>query len=102
MGGGSKAEPLVIAVYSAGANLAAASALKTRDEGGAPIAFQALIQPVLDLRASSPSIDLLGDEYLLPRDYIEWSRDLYLGGGDPDDPLASPLRAADHSACHRR
>ena len=33
---------------------------------------------------------------LLPRDYIEWSRDL-TRPADPDDPFVSPLRAADHS-----
>jgi len=87
--------PLAVAGDSAGGNLAAACALKTREEGGAPIAFQALVQAVLDMRAEQPSIDLLGDEYLLPRDYIEWSRDLYAGGVDHDAPLLSPLRATD-------
>ena len=88
--------PLAVAGDSAGGNLAAACALKTRDEGGAPIAVQALIQAVLDMRAEQPSIDLLGEEYLLPRDYIEWSRDLYAGHVDFDEPLVSPLRARDH------
>ncbi|MDA0173906.1 alpha/beta hydrolase [Solirubrobacter taibaiensis] len=72
---------VVIAGDSAGGNLAAAWARAA--------SFQALIQPVLDLHATSPSIDLLGDEYGLPRDYIEWSNELY--GADPDDPRASPL-----------
>jgi acetyl esterase len=89
--------PVVVAGDSAGGNLAAACTLKTRAEGGAPIAFQALLQPVLDMRAQSPSIDALGDEYLLPRDFIEWSHDVYLDSADPDDPLASPLRASDFS-----
>ena len=74
---------VVVAGDSAGGNLAAAWAEAA--------SFQALIQPVLDLHATSPSIDLLGDEYGLPRDSIEWSNERY--GADPDDPRASPLLA---------
>lgn len=75
--------PVVVAGDSAGGNLAAACAdLAT---------FQALIQPVLDLHASSPSIDALGEQHGLPREYIEWRNELY--GADPDDPRASPLLA---------
>jgi acetyl esterase len=72
---------VVVAGDSAGGNLAAAWAQAA--------AFQALIQPVLDLHATSPSIDQLGDDYGLPRDYIQWSNELY--GADADDPRASPL-----------
>lgn len=74
---------LVVAGDSAGGNLAAVCADRAD--------VQALIQPVLDLHATSPSIDALGAEYGLPREAIEWSNELY--AADPDDPRASPLLA---------
>lgn len=45
---------------SAGANLAAAVALKARNENGPAIAFQLLEIPAVDLTASSPSVEKYG------------------------------------------
>jgi acetyl esterase len=76
---------------SAGGNLAAATALALRDEGGPPITHQVLLYPVLDLGGSYLSREENASGYLLTRGSMEWFADLY--GADPADPYASPLRA---------
>jgi acetyl esterase len=46
---------------SAGGGLAAAVALRARDESGPPIALQLLVYPTLDSRMASPSMDEFSD-----------------------------------------
>lgn len=82
---------------SAGANLAAALCLRTRERGPSPLA-QLLIYPAVDLRLTQPSIDRFGDGYLLTKEDMVWYRAQYL----PDLALAthpevSPLLATDLS-----
>jgi acetyl esterase len=80
---------------SAGGNLAAALALKVRDEGGPRIALQLLEVPVLDLSLSLPSHTEL-DGYALTRHDAEIMRRLYLEDLTlVHDPYASPLHATD-------
>lgn len=84
---------------SAGGNLAAAIALKARDENGPRLAFQVLEIPPLDLTKGSPSVEQYGGgEYPLSNAEI----DLYLEGylrspRDASNPYASPLLADDVS-----
>jgi acetyl esterase len=82
---------------SAGANLAAAIALVSRDRGGPALRFQWLDVPATDLTMSQPSVERLGTGYGLTRAdmkrYIGW----YLRDVDPTEPYASPLHADDLS-----
>jgi cation diffusion facilitator CzcD-associated flavoprotein CzcO/acetyl esterase/lipase len=88
--------PLVVAGDSSGGNLAAAVALRARDEGGPEIALQALLYPVLDHDLATDSYERLGEGHLLLRDDMAWFFDHYVP--DPAqraNPYVSPLRA-DH------
>lgn len=83
---------------SAGGNLAAAVTLKARDAGGPQIAFQLLVYPVTNHSFDTPSYTENADGYLLTRDMMRWFWKHYLrDDSDGQDPLASPLRAADLS-----
>ncbi|MFJ8214514.1 alpha/beta hydrolase [Streptomyces sp. NPDC096033] len=91
-------DPARIAVggHSAGANLAAAVALRARDEGGPAVCFQLLNEPGLDDRQETWSQRRFTDTPWLTRDKITASWRHYLGAG-PATPYAAPARAADLS-----
>jgi acetyl esterase len=82
---------------SAGGCLAAACALRARDDGGPPIAFQMLIYPALDDRQRSSSVRTFVDTPMWdgPNNSLMWG--LYLGpdgpGGDHVSQYAAPARA---------
>lgn len=81
---------------SAGGNLAAALALRNRDRGGPPIAFQLLVYPVTERNFETDSYRENAEGYFLTRDAMRYYWDLYLS--DPADalnPYAAPLRAPD-------
>ncbi len=83
---------------SAGGNLAAVVALRARDEGGPPLAFQLLVYPITNDDLSTASYLENAEGYYLTRDSMRWYWDHYL----PEkalrsDPHASPLRAPDLS-----
>lgn len=84
---------------SAGGNLAAVVAQVLRDEGGAEIAYEALVYPAVDATMSSNSVALHAQAPILTRDDMDDFLAHYLGDGedalDPLDPLVSPLHAAD-------
>lgn len=83
---------------SAGGNLAAAVALKARDRGDLPLAFQLLIYPITDHAFDTPSYRENAEGFGLTREMMAWYWDRYLAS--PEDgrsPLASPLRAPDLS-----
>lgn len=84
---------------SAGANLAAVTALRARDEGHPRLCFQLLVYPPTDATLHCASITENGEGYMLTRGAMSWFWDLYLGGGGPDrrDPRVSPLWASDLS-----
>ena len=84
---------------SAGGNLAALVALRSRDEGIPQPALQVLLYPVLDLSAKTRSRTLYSDGFFLSKRDSEWFTDLYLSGADlaADDARVSPLNAADLS-----
>lgn len=91
---GGDASRLVVAGDSAGGNLAAAVALRARDNN-LPLALQALVYPVTDFDLDSPSYIRHATGLNLTRAKMEWYWGQYLGGADGLDPEASPLRASD-------
>ena len=90
---------LALAGDSAGANLAAAAALRARDEGGP--AVRALVNMYGSCNYPSddtPSSREFSDGPILRKDDVDWFWEQYLT--DPaqqDDPQASPLRASTHA-----
>lgn len=87
--------PLAVMGDSAGGNLAAACALRARDEGGPRLDLQVLLYPITDHRTDRGSYAAFGDGgYLLTRADMDW----YWGHYAPDvarraEPYASPLLA---------
>lgn len=91
---------IAVAGASAGACLCAAVCLMNRDRGGPPIAFQALLIPVLDDRNDSPSRRQMTDPRIINGPGIGHTWDTYLGlDRDPaaTSPYAAPARASDLS-----
>jgi acetyl esterase len=86
---------LVVAGDSAGGNLAAAVALRAR-AAGPELRGQVLVYPACDAAGETESIRANGEGYLLTATTMAWFWDCYLGpDGDPADPFASPIHAAD-------
>lgn len=83
---------------SAGGNLAAVVCLRSRDEQGPPLQFQALLYPLTDARCEAPSYRTNAVGYGVQAADLRRYWGLYLGGtADADHPYASPLRASDLS-----
>lgn len=84
---------------SAGANLAAAAALRIRDTAGPDLVFQLLEVPGIDLTGASMRASLAAGEFLPIAHHIgEFETPLRHYFRDPADallPLASPIRARD-------
>jgi acetyl esterase/lipase len=91
-------DPARIAVggHSAGAGLAAAVALRARDQQGPPICYQLLNQPELDDRQETWSARNFTDTPWMTRDKVAATWRHYLGSA-PASPYAAPARAADLS-----
>lgn len=89
--------PLLVGGESAGGNLAAACAIKARDQGGPAICGQWLAYPVTDHDFRTASYDAVGDKgFLLTRADMIWFWDQYCPAGiDRSQPLVSPLHVAD-------
>ncbi|MEB3367714.1 alpha/beta hydrolase [Saccharopolyspora mangrovi] len=81
---------------SAGGNLAAVMCLLARDRSGPEIAFQGLIYPATDLTLGSESLERNANAPVITTREARTMRDAYLGGQDPANPLASPLKASTH------
>ncbi|MFJ4653244.1 alpha/beta hydrolase [Nocardia sp. NPDC088792] len=91
---GGDPERLVLAGDSAGANLAAVTCLRVRDQGGPPIAFQLLVYPWLDFLSELPSRHENADGYYLTAAHLDWFQRQYLGNlATAAHPDISPLRA---------
>jgi acetyl esterase/lipase len=89
--------PIGIMGESAGGNLSAVTCLIARDRGGPAISHQALIYPATDM-TKGPSATADPSAPFLSRAEISTFKRLYLGpDGDPANPWASPLLAADHA-----
>lgn len=81
---------------SAGGNLAAGVALKARDDGDLPLAFQLLVYPVTDRDFGTGSYQQNADGYSLTRDSMIWYWEQYLAAeDDASNPYAAPLQAGD-------
>jgi cation diffusion facilitator CzcD-associated flavoprotein CzcO/acetyl esterase/lipase len=88
---------LVVAGWSAGANVAAVAAQRARDEGGPDLAGQFLLTPVTDSDFTRPSYVENADGYVLTKALMDWFWDHYCDEADRTDPRVAPLRAADLS-----
>ncbi len=86
---------LGVAGDSVGGGLAAAAALRLRDEGGPSLALLLLICPILDVPHESASRVALAEGFFLDRATMLADLDDYLGAGDAADPRVSPLLAPD-------
>ena len=71
---------LVVAGDSAGGNLAAALAIKARDERGPDIRFQVLLYPVIEPNFSTTSYDTFATGHGLTKETMQWFWDCYLAG----------------------
>jgi acetyl esterase len=91
--------PLAVAGDSAGGNLAAAVALRAREEGGPSLRLQLLMYPVLDADFDRDSYRRFGGgDYLISRADMAWFWDHHAPGVARDDPLLAPLRATNLAA----
>ncbi len=85
---------LAVGGGSAGANLAAAVALKARDRAGPALVFQLLEIPPTDPRLNTPSVRENGEGYLLTREGMERGWGHYLRSEeDAKNPYAAPAYA---------
>lgn len=91
--------PLLVAGESAGGNLAAACAIKARDEQGPQLVGQFLAYPVTDHDFDTASYQELGaHNWLLSTADMRWFFDQYCPADvDRANPLISPLRVQDAS-----
>jgi acetyl esterase/lipase len=90
--GGTSGAPVLVAGWSAGANIAAVTCQLARDRGGPQISGQLLVCPVTDCRFDRPSYNENAAGYFLTRSLMYWFWDLYCSPADRSDPRASPLR----------
>ncbi|MBL6750312.1 MAG: alpha/beta hydrolase [Nevskia sp.] len=87
---------VVVGGDSAGGNLAAATALRLRDEGGPALSGQLLVYPATD-HYSRPTVSMVDNAqgYGLSAADMAWFTNHYLAApADIDNPYANPLRAA--------
>ncbi len=88
---------IIVGGISAGAALAAATALRARDAGGPEICFQLLLVPCADNRSNSPSMLALNDTRQWHRAANIKAWNIYAGGDGPISEYAAPGRAEDLS-----
>lgn len=89
---------LAVAGDSAGGNLAAAAAIRLRDEGGPALRHQMLFYPVADRDFSRSTYASYGTgEYFLSTDSMQYFWDCYLPQGQDDGGLALLVNAPDLS-----
>jgi len=91
---GFDSERIAVGGHAAGAGLAAAVALRARDEQGPPICFQLLNQPEIDDRQETWSARHFTDTPFMTREKVGASWRHYLGAA-PATPYAAPARASD-------
>ena len=90
-----EAARLAVGGESAGANLAAAVALKAQESGLPALTCQFLLYPVTAHAVDLPSHTENAEGYFLTTEMMAWFWDHYLASAvDGHNPLASPLRAS--------
>jgi acetyl esterase len=88
---------LAVGGDSAGGNLAAAVALRARDEGAPAIIHQLLVYPALQFGSDTESARRNGSGYWLDHVTIQYFWNQYVGSAeDGANPYCSPLLADDH------
>jgi acetyl esterase/lipase len=91
---GIDAKRIAVGGDSAGAGLAAVTALMARDSRKLRLALQVLVYPVVDLRAESASYSNYAEGFLLTRAAMQWYIAQYAPTPEAvDDWRCSPLRA---------
>ncbi|MUL45025.1 alpha/beta hydrolase [Mycobacterium sp. CBMA293] len=86
---------LVVGGDSAGGNLSAVTALMTRDRGGAPLAAQVLLYPVLTADFTYGSYHEFRTGYYNTTAAMQWYWDQYVPNtADRENPYAAPLSAS--------
>ena len=89
---------LAVAGSSAGGNLAAAVALRARDEGGPRLVHQSLICPVVDNNFERPSYVENAEGYGLSYGTMVYFWQCYVSGeADASNPYVAPMAAGDLS-----
>ncbi len=99
---GGDARRIAVTGDSAGGNLSAVVCQMAKARGGPEIAFQALIYPATDMRASAydtyPSRTAFSEGYFLTRGDMDWLADMYFNSAaDAEDPRVSPMLTEDLS-----
>lgn len=89
---GYRPENIIIAGDSAGGGLSSSLVLKLKQEQQTLPGAVFLISPWVDLGLSGPSVTERADrEAMIGFAWLQESAAFYMGGGDVDDPLLSPL-----------
>jgi acetyl esterase len=87
---------IAVAGDSAGAAIAAGTALRCRDTGGPHIYLQFLRVPMLRHREDTPSRRTYGQgDHGITTQLLDWYSDQYAPGPEAADPYCAPLRATD-------
>ena len=83
---------IAVAGDSAGANLAAVTAIRCRDENGPELCFQLLVYPCIHVGGSYPSREENAEGYFLTSEGLAWLYEQYLANStDGENPLVSPM-----------
>lgn len=91
---GGDSERMILSGDSAGANLAAVTAIRMRDQGKSPALGQILLYPVMDTAMNTPSYEKLAEGYRLSKSLMAWYFELYLPKPtDRKHAYAAPLSA---------
>jgi monoterpene epsilon-lactone hydrolase len=97
---GYRPEHLAIAGDSAGGGLTLATLLKLRDEGVPQPAAAVPLSPWTDMEGLGETMQSNADrDVLVHGDHLKGMVDMFLAGGDPRDPLASPLHGDYSGVC---
>ncbi|MGW1785526.1 alpha/beta hydrolase [Streptomyces sp. NPDC002143] len=78
---------IAVAGDSAGGSLAAAAALRAREEAGPPILAQLLFYPGLERVNDRPSMTEFADGPMITRDDVRWMKNAYLGPDPATDTV---------------
>ena len=91
---GIDASHVAVGGESAGANLAAVTALRSRDRGGPPLSFQLLTYPQVDFADDSPSMREFAAGHFITSELLTYFESHYLRpANERDHPDVSPLNA---------
>ncbi|MCV7281119.1 alpha/beta hydrolase [Mycolicibacterium flavescens] len=91
---GGDPDRLAVGGDSAGGNLAAVTALMSRDRGGPTLRAQLLLYPMIAANFDTESYRLYGNGFYNPRPALQWYWDQYVPAvADRTHPYASPLHA---------